>query len=157
MMKLNMNLVRKKKDLIFMGVIVLGLLVMMVISNPEPRTDIPKPETGSDIYVKTPYTEESTETPLTEEEMPPADGDYYYSQGIREMYRKYPWYSRIPIDTPEYTVVYDFKMEQFRIRLKMSSTAPQAEKDRLVAKALNDIKSIGYAAPEIPHYVLFTD
>jgi|LDZU01.1.fsa_nt_gi hypothetical protein len=93
-------------------------------------------------------------TPIdTEGDLPK---DYEYAEAMKSLFEKYPWYSKLPIDTNEYTIVWDFEVEKFRIRLKIPESSSQELKDSLIAKAVEDIKTLtGEKFAEYTYYVLY--
>lgn len=82
--------------------------------------------------------------------------DYEYAEATKSLLEKYPWYSKLPIDNNEYTIVWDFEVEKFRIRLKIPETSVQELKDSLTAKAVEEIKKLtGDKFSEYAYYVLY--
>ncbi len=63
------------------------------------------------------------------------EGEAQYNAAITNLIEKYPWYRKIPIDRPDYFIVFDFNTNSFRIRFK----TPNASLDQ----ALQNIKNIG--------------
>lgn len=78
--------------------------------------------------------------------------DYVFGQSYIQFLDKNPWYVYLPINTDQYTVVYDFDKKSFRIRIKIATT--DVQKNDLVTQVLAKLKSIGVTADPIPYYVL---
>lgn len=74
--------------------------------------------------------------------------DLEYSQGLTELHNKYPWYSKLPIETKDYRIVYDFEKNSFRIRILTESS------ESLKNDALNKLRSIGVDTNTIPYYFI---
>lgn len=75
-----------------------------------------------------------------------------YGQSLKELNQKYPWYSKLPVETKNYRIIYDFDREMFRIRIKSAVVATEGVKSD-IQSALGDLKKIGVPAP-IKYYVL---
>lgn len=75
-----------------------------------------------------------------------------YGQSLKELNQKYPWYSKLPIETKNYRIIYDFDREMFRIRIKSATVATEGVKLD-IQSALNDLKKVGVSEP-IKYYVL---
>ncbi len=78
--------------------------------------------------------------------------DYAFSQVLNEMYTKYPWLQKLPIENSSYRIVYDFDKNSFRIRILVSVDSNTQQ--QLVDQALNDLRNIGVTGNPIPYYVL---
>lgn len=73
-----------------------------------------------------------------------AEGDILYSKMVTKYRNTYPFLTKIPIDKPEYFIVFDFDTQRFRIRLKMKEQDATKEKiDLITAEAVADIKNVG--------------
>ncbi|MFZ2664124.1 MAG: hypothetical protein WAX66_02075 [Patescibacteria group bacterium] len=82
--------------------------------------------------------------------------DYEYAEATKSLLEKYPWYTKTPIDTSDYTIVWDLELEKFRIRLKVPETSSQELKDSLTAKAVEDIRTLtGEKFSEYTYYILY--
>jgi len=80
--------------------------------------------------------------------------DMQFNQTLTDINKQYPWYSKLPIDTNEYHIVYDFTENKFKIRIKTPMTTNQIE--TFTQKAVSSLQKIGVEAP-INYYVLDTD
>lgn len=56
---------------------------------------------------------------------------------IEEFHSDYPWYNKIPVETADYRIVFDFSKNSFRIRLLTQDTPA------IRGTALGDLKAIG--------------
>lgn len=81
--------------------------------------------------------------------------DIEFGKSLQDFYIKNPWYSKIPIETKDYTIIFDFEKNSFRIRLKVSKTSTEAVVKTLTDKALLSIKEIG--AVPTNYYILYID
>lgn len=74
--------------------------------------------------------------------------DLKSGQVINKLHQQYPWYSKLPIETNEYRIIYDFDKNSFRIRLltQSSETIKQA--------ALNQLKTLGVDLDQFTYYFL---
>jgi hypothetical protein len=92
----------------------------------------------------------SEPTPIAEETLKQMyEGEINYNNGLKEMYAKYPWYSKIPIETDLYFIVFDFEKESFRIRYK---EGVNKNNPTILEQALQDIRNIG--ADPSKYYVI---
>ena len=93
------------------------------------------------------------------EEIPvAANEDWEHAQYWKEIYSKYPWYSKLPIEKEGYRIIWDLEEESFRIRLKISENSPQEEKNILINQAVEDIENItGEPIDKSPYYVLYEE
>ncbi len=92
------------------------------------------------------------------EEIPAANEDWEHAQYWKEIYSKYPWYSKLPIEKEGYRIIWDLEEESFRIRLKISENSPQEEKNILINQAIEDIENItGEPIDKSPYYVLYEE
>jgi hypothetical protein len=80
-------------------------------------------------------------------------GDLEFSNAVQDFYTSHPWYQKLPIDTSEYTIIFDITKGAFRIRLKINANSSQSLKDSLTQKALQSIESIG--ADPTNYYVVY--
>lgn len=67
-------------------------------------------------------------------------GEMEYNNKLKELYAKYPWYQKIPIETDLYSIVFDFEVESFRIRYK---EGVNKKNPTILEQALQDIRNIG--------------
>jgi mRNA-degrading endonuclease RelE of RelBE toxin-antitoxin system len=79
------------------------------------------------------------------------NGDLVFGKAYENMLTKYPWYQKIPIETSQYRVIYDFDKQMFRIRILDSETSDQIK--TTIQTAVTNIEQIGVSAP-IKYYVL---
>lgn len=84
-----------------------------------------------------------------------ADDDKVFNEETAQILASLPWYTKLPIDTSEYRVVYDFVKKSFRIRLKVYSDAPNEKIEELKEKALRDLIKVGANPQKETYYVLF--
>lgn len=74
--------------------------------------------------------------------------DLNTAKAIKTIHEQYPWYSKIPLETTDYRIIYDFEKDSFRIRLLTKSTT--AIKDA----ALADLEAIGVDLNEFNYYFI---
>jgi len=70
------------------------------------------------------------------------------AEEINKIHEQYPWYSKIPIETKDYRIIFDFEKNSFRVRLLTQDTAAIRQ------AALNDLKVIGVDLNFYSHYFL---
>jgi hypothetical protein len=80
-----------------------------------------------------------------------ANEDYAFGQTYKKFMTEYPWYKKIPIEKPDYRIVYDFEEKSFRIRLLKYFENSQIQ--TIIKKAILDLKDIGVEDP-IKYYTL---
>lgn len=78
--------------------------------------------------------------------------DYQFNQALKKFYDQYPWYRKLPIETSDYRIVYDFQKNQFRIRI-LKPNANSSDQTNIVNDALSALKKIGVPEP-ISYYIL---
>jgi hypothetical protein len=69
----------------------------------------------------------------------------------------YPFLKKLPLETDSYRVVFDFDQKQFRIRLKMPSTAPDATKQEAEQAALSAMSAAEIDVAKYGYYVLYSE
>lgn len=104
------------------------------------------------IYLLTFETTPFTPEQISQEGQKQTSADLAYNEAYKEFLVKYPWYPRLPIETKEYRIVYDFEKESFRIRLLVPTKTPE-EKKSLIQKALENLKKIGVEEPVVYYEV----
>lgn len=82
-------------------------------------------------------------------------GDQLFSEGIKDLYEKYPWYINIPIDTNDFTIIFDFDRDEFRVRLKIQRDAPLDVKNILTQKAEGEISKLN--AHTSKYYIMYQE
>lgn len=55
--------------------------------------------------------------------------DFQFGQTLQKFYEENPWYSKIPVETNDYRVVYDFEYKKFRIRILKKDISASEEKN----------------------------
>lgn len=101
------------------------------------------------IFSVNPFTKEQIET----EGALQSKADFDFNEEYKKFYEKYPWHQQIPIEKKEYRIIYDFSVEQFRIRLlfKPNSSSDITE---LIDEAISDIEKLGVKKPVTNYYVI---
>ena len=79
--------------------------------------------------------------------------DLLFAKTELNYHKKYPWYSKLPIIREEYTIIYNFKKEAFRIRIKIENPS-EDQKELIIQKALKDLENIGVDTKTITYYTL---
>lgn len=95
------------------------------------------------IYTFSFRTADISSAQLAEDIRQQAEGDELFAEGQKEWYQDNPWYGGLPIVISEYTIVYDFEKESFRIRITLGSGTSDAQIETAKQEALNDLKQIG--------------
>ena len=86
-----------------------------------------------------------------------SQGDIDFNLAIENLKKDFFWYEDIPIDTDQYTIIYDYDEKKFRIRLKTSKNTDAEIIENLTKKALSELESISVDPAEWGYYVLFLD
>lgn len=99
-------------------------------------------------FETTPFTDEQ----IKEEGDLQTQGDLDFTEAYKEFLKNYPWYQKLPIETFEYRIVYDFETSSFRIRFRIK---PQSEEQKtaIIDRALESLKKIGVKEP-IKYYTI---
>ncbi len=85
-------------------------------------------------------------------------GEVTFSNWLKEIYTKYPWYGEFPISTDEYTIIWDLEYSKFRVIIKTSETSPRDLKDKFIANAIESIKEIvGDNFNQDSYYIIYTN
>jgi hypothetical protein len=136
-----------KKKLILMlgGLSLISIIIIVVMVRRSGTTNKPT-STTSPTPSMTPIQKSPSPSPQTE-----LPDDVQFNKAQQEILNQYPWYSKLPIDTKEYRIVYDFSINKFRIRLKVSIDTDQI--DRVIQEALTSLQKIG-VTPPIDYYTL---
>jgi hypothetical protein len=151
-----MNKFKNSKILKVVALIILGVVALIIII----WSIKSRPTTTPSNYRKSIEISGTQPKAVTVEEefATTVEGDYTFSKFMGEINDKYPWYGYMPIDTSDYTIVWDFDKIQFRIRLKISSTSPQNTKDILISRALVNLKKVTSGDfDKYGYYVLYMD
>lgn len=70
---------------------------------------------------------------------------------------KYPFAPAMPLESDLYFIVYDYRLEQFRIRLQLTQNTSEEDKERYLNNALRDLKIYVPELTEEDYYVLYLD
>lgn len=129
----------KKRLLVIAGLVSLVSLVAIIVSvmthNKNKTTNIPTP----------------SPTPELQSSNPDLPDDEKYSSALIAINEEYPWYSKLPIETRNYRIVYDFDKKMFRIRFLLEISSSQIA--TFTQNALDDLKDVGVREP-IKYYLL---
>jgi len=135
----------KKRVIILIGLI---LIVLMAIVLSRPKT---KP-TPSPTPTSSPKNQFNLNEVNSTDSAQQIQDALKYGQALKDLNQKYPWYSKLPIETKDYRIIYDFDKEMFRIRIKSTSETSDNTKP-IIQNALSDLKRIGVPEP-VKYYVL---
>lgn len=69
-------------------------------------------------------------------------GDLSFSRALEDTHRRYPWYSKLPIDNNEYMIIWDIEQQLFKILIKVKSDSDEILKTNLTNKAVADLTRI---------------
>jgi hypothetical protein len=131
----------KKKLLIIFSVSLVSIIFIIAAIYKSNKKQVPPPS-------QTPQGSPSPSTKILQNDLP---DDMSFNKSLLNLNEQYPWYSKLPIDTDSYHIVYDFSEAKFRIRLKKTISSNQIEK--VVQDAMSDLKKIGVPEP-IKYYIL---
>lgn len=68
--------------------------------------------------------------------------EHEFGQAVREQIQEFPWYQKIPIETDQFIIVYDYKLKSFRINLLIPENTNEEIKQNLQKKALTALQEI---------------
>lgn len=68
--------------------------------------------------------------------------EHEFGQAVREQIEEFPWYQKIPIETDQFIIVYDYKLKSFRINLLIPEDMNEEIKQNLQKKALTALQDI---------------
>ena len=100
---------------------------------------------------------DSDQTALEKIAIEQSKEDYEFSESTKKLLTEKPWYTKLPIETDEFVIVYDFDKEAFRIRLKILASSSVEQIEGLKEKALEALAKIGVNMQKTHYYVLFKD
>jgi hypothetical protein len=135
----------RKKIIILIGalsVISIIIIVVIVLQHPSPKPSTSPTPSPTSQPSGTPGSQGNQVLP----------NDLKYGQQLNAITQQYPWYPKLPVETKDYLIVFDFDKQMFRIRIKYSPVT-SAEAKTFTQSALNDLKNIGVQEP-IKYYIL---
>ncbi|MDZ4229156.1 MAG: hypothetical protein U1C50_02785 [Patescibacteria group bacterium] len=90
------------------------------------------------------------ETPLFTQEKAArqTQDDLTSAAAIKAVHDQFPWYAKMPIEAPDYRIVYDFDKKSFRIRLLTKST------ETIKQAALDQLETIGVDLKQYEYYFI---
>jgi hypothetical protein len=161
------KIIKNKKILLYL-IIVLGLVVLLILASGNKKTEKPqteyiiteeekgdaKEDTNGGVKEEVPPTQaEPQETTQGTEKI---SDDFEFAKHMEELYREYPWYSKLPIERDGYTLIWVVQEKAFRIIMRISEDSPEEEKKTLINQALRDIEEItGVSYENFPYYVVY--
>jgi hypothetical protein len=126
-----------KKILIIIGIILLIIMIYISsLSKTKPPASSPSPTPIVDNQPNA--TESAIQTP----------NDLKYAKAQEDLILQYPWYPKLPIETADFRIIYDFDKDSFRIRLLTQSS------ETIKQNAINEIKSIGVNLAKFTYYFI---
>jgi len=132
----------KKKLIITIGIILIILMISFFSrSKTKPTTPSPSPTPSAKNQFNLNELNSQESTQLIQDALK-------YGQALEKLNQTYPWYSKLPIETNEYRIIYDFDKKSFRIRL-LQPTSPEIKQ-----KALDALKNIGVDLTIFTYYFL---
>lgn len=156
----------KKIKLLIVTAVILTALILTVLNNSKNKD---KTKQSDYILIENeknnkntdgqddPY--ESTTTPETKlPVVKKLTEDYEFAKRKQEDYKEYPWYTKTPIETDGYFLIWVLEEKSFRIRLKISEKSPEEQRKNLINQALKDVEELtGMSYENYPYYVLYTE
>lgn len=112
---------------------------------------------GKEIYSKEYLTSRYTLEEQAEHVKEQGEADIKFNEAVTNLRLQFSWYDDIPIDTSQYTIVYDYDEKKFRIRLKIPKDSSQETIQTLTDKALKDMKDVNIDTAKWGYYVLFSE
>lgn len=110
---------------------------------------------NSEIFSHTFVTSEFSAEEQREHIREQSEADYEFGQAVDRLRTDLPWYDDIPIDNEQFTVMYDYDREEFRIRLKVPESTDAEIRQNLENKALSAMEAIDIDPAEWGYYVLY--
>lgn len=111
-----------KKKLFIIGTVILGFFLLLLIFSLRSAKKTVQPDKEAIAPEKLSQMQQDSQV---------------VADVINKVHQKYPWYSKIPIETKDYRIVFDFDKNSFRIRLLGQST------ETIKQAALKDLETIG--------------
>lgn len=139
------NLIRRRYKLIL--IIICTILVLMLII---PSFLLPKPEPRRELV---PLIATPSATPSIDPNTVPASDSFEYNQALIELIKKYPWYTKLPLETKDYRIIYDFEKNQFRIRI-FNAQITTTQKQAVLNTALSSLSKIGVDTKKYSYYTV---
>lgn len=140
-----LNTIKKRKWTVL--AIIIFILLFFPVTNPNKNTETPvNYKKTSQIETDNPSPQKENEPVFTPSITPEKDlenliqGESAFQNNMQIFRQKYPWYGSMPIETSEYTVVWDFEVQKFRIRFK---DGVDKKDQTILDAALQDIRDIG--------------
>lgn len=156
-----MNIIKNSKTLKKILLVLIGITSIIIIiwsSRLKPSTSEPNYSKSIDTSNTQPAVEIVTNNNSDQKYEVPVEGDILFSLALEEIYSKYPWVKKMPIETNEYRIIWELDRNRFRIRLKISSNSPQNVKDMVLSKALNNLREVVQDdLSNHEYYVLYND
>lgn len=131
----------KKLVLIFLAIVGVTFIIFLLVQNkvivaklPEftVSKEVVRPKTQEEIKNE----QEELQKNLIEDIKTQSEADIRFSETTYILLKKYPWFSKFPLLTKEYLVVYDYERESFRIVFYTTYS------QELEMKIVNRIKSV---------------
>lgn len=82
--------------------------------------------------------------------------DLLFAQTEKDFYTKYPWQAKLPIETSEFRIVYDWERSAFRIRILKPNPSPE-DISRIKSVALSRLVDIGIDTAKQNQYFIDTN
>lgn len=135
-------------------------LVLLLIIGLTLQIIFPEEKPIAPINNQIPVVQDSRATKINSEENPGvADQgllDIEFNEALIRKIDKFPWYQDFPIVTDEFTIVYDYELNSFRIRLKIAESASQEIKTSVQQKALDAMKNKNVDPDEWGYHFLYS-
>lgn len=147
-----MNKYTKNFIIILVFLLVIGLTLQIIFPEEKPITPI-----KSEI----PITQNlPVETTNPEEKSSVIDQgllDIKFNEAIIRKIDKFPWYQDFPIVTDEFTIVYDYELNSFRIRLKIAESASQEIKIDVQQRAIEAMENKNVDPEKWDYHFLYSE
>lgn len=151
----------KNKKILLYTLITIGFVILLIIAFGNKKTERPQTEyiitdeekrdVKEDFVPSTSPTSQDP-TQITEK----VSDDFEFAKHMKDLYREYPWYSKLPIDKDEYALIWVVQEKAFRIIMRISEDSPEEKKKAVINQALRDIDEItGVSRENFPYYVVY--
>ena len=122
-----------KKKLFIVAIMILFFFVIILFISLKQGKKQPEPAAGG----------------ITQEQaIQQTKDDKISAEAINKIHEEYPWYEKIPIETADYRIVYNFDRGAFRIRLLKTNTPA------IKQAAINHLESIGVDLKKFSYYFI---
>lgn len=153
-----MNFLHMKKNLKVYVLIGFGLagLILAYYLDSRPSSKITTTNSNFNVTKQTPETVYKEAVPQTNpdlseiEQQQQAEQDFFIT--MQEIQKNYPWYSKLPLETKDYLIIYDWDKKKFLISVKYPASSPNVKTAQ--DSALLGLRNIGVDPDKWGYYIV---